>query len=319
MPLAKEYTLSQHEAQQLQTHTLQVHAQVLPARDRLVFVLDNDECLGAWSIASGIHMMFSGYIPVKTGIPVSVCVKVLKDCLVKHYLPNGGARPGTKDTLKLIKFFKDSDLIDKVLMFTSAENKDDWVIFLKECLEEYAGVTGLYDLVLHKDNTNSQRSHDGSTLKCLDMVREKLNFEAGKTKVVMIDDKPHNVIGDGVRVSVSAYRHVVDECHLSDMIDECLDTLQTMYKPIDGKKTYNPSKLIPLIKESVLVHSDGRKKDIKNNDMIYMCSSNQLDDNNLIENCSKTFIEHLPFTQMTRSLSEHIPHPMAMSRSLSIP
>jgi hypothetical protein len=288
--------------------------------NHLVFVLDNDECLGSWSLASGIHILFSDYIQKNTGIPLTDCMKVLKDSLVKYYFPNGGARPGTKNTLQLMKFFKDNGLIDKVLMFTSATNTGDWVTFLKECLEQYAGVEGLYDTVLHRDNTTLHRADDGATLKCLDMVRKKINLQGGKTKIVIIDDRPQNVRGVGIRIPVSAYRHVVDECYLSDMIDEAFDNLQKIYKPIEGRKTYRPVLFKNSIKNAILVESSGRKKDIIENAMLHMCSSNQMDDTSLIENSAKAFINHIPLLKMNRSLSEHFQLiPPTLTRSTSNP
>jgi hypothetical protein len=48
-----------------------------------VLVLDNDECVGAWSMASAIYNIFADYVPKNTGIQVSECLRLFKDCLIK--------------------------------------------------------------------------------------------------------------------------------------------------------------------------------------------------------------------------------------------
>jgi hypothetical protein len=266
--------------------------------------MDNDECLGAWSLASGMYNIFAKYIPTNTGIKVSTCKKVFKKCLIKHYLSNGGARPGTKDTLRLANYYKDKGSIDKVIMFTSAKNTNKWVIFLKECLEMYAGVEGLYDLVLHKDNSESKLSPDGSTMKCMNMVRKKLKYNK-ESKIIMIDDKPQNIVGDGIRVSVSEYRHIVEEKYISNMIDDILETLQMNYKPVNGVKTFSPIILKNIVKNSILVDSNGLKKDIKDNIQIHMCALDQLDDTSLITNCAMTFINNISPIKLNKSSTDN--------------
>ena len=273
-------------------------------RARVVFVLDNDECIGAWSIASAIHSLFATYVPKNTGIPKSDCLKVLKSALVKYYFSNGGARPGTKATLKLIKFYKDVGMIDKVIMFTSSNNGLGWVNFLKECLEEYVDAPGLYDLVLHRDNTPSSVSSDGATMKSLDLVRNKLGFQNEKTSIIMIDDKPHNIIGEGARIRVSPYRHIVDEKHIDKMIDDVIDTLELMY--VFTEKTYAPKRLRHIIKHTILIDNDGIKREVSENTHIHRCPINQLNDTNLIENGVKAFMDHITPLSLVRSISGNI-------------
>lgn len=289
---------------------------------KTVLVLDNDECIGAWSMASAIYNVFADYVPKNTGIQVSECLRLFKDCLIKYYLSKGGARPGTKETLKLIKFYKEAGTINHVLMYTSSPNHNDWVNFLKDCLEQYADVKGLYDCVLHRENTDTKVSADGATVKCLNMVREKMGLDK-KSKVIIIDDRPHNVTGEGVRIAVTPYRHIVDEENLSDMIDEMLDTLQNMYKPIPGVKTYAPKLLRKMLKDVILIDPNGIKKEINDNRLIHRCPVNQMDDTNLITKGMMMFIDHLKPTHMNRSLSGELDissiQPSKMTRSLSVP
>lgn len=291
-----------------------------PQEYNIALVLDNDECIGAWSIASAIYNIFADYIPKNTGIKVSECLRLFKDCLIKNYFSKGGARPGTKETLKMIKKFKDNGSINSVLMFTSSPNRNEWVNFLKDCLEQYADVKGLYDYVLHRENTYSKISADGATIKCLNMVRNKIGLV--NSKVIIIDDRPHNVSGEGVRIAVTPYRHVVNADNLYNLIDDMLNNLQDIYKPITGVKTYQPNSFRKILKDVIIYDPNGISKEINDNRTIHSCPVDQMDDTNLIKNGIMMFINHIKPTRMNRTLSDelHIPYKKLskMKRSLSV-
>ena len=262
-----------------------------------IVVLDNDECSGQYSLASGIHHMFCNYVPTTTGMSVDKCVRALKYGLVKHYLPNGAARPGTKETLSLLKLYKDRGMIDKVVMYTSAGNVNGWVDFLKDCLEEYGDVKGLFDLVLHKSNVVSRPTIDGATVKDLDVVRARLSM--GDASIVMFDDKPQNIVGVGSKIAVPAYRHIVDYEYVSIMLEEILSSLQRDYVKVEGVTSFPPSKLFEPIISQI---RDGVQADIRDNNMKYKCPINQLGDKHLIEKASKCFIDNV-FCQLPLSRS----------------
>ena len=249
--------------------------------EKIVIVLDNDECLGFWGIASAIYEIYASYVPVNTNIPTNECLKVIKNLLVKHYLENGGARPGTKKLLKILKTYKDIGIVDKVVMFTSSRNNNNWVDSLKDMLEEYSKTKDLYDLVINRDNTYLESAPDGSTLKNVDIVLTKLNLNKENTKIIILDDKPQNIKGTNFILGISPYRHIVDDIHIKNIIDESLDILDKLYKVKEGEKTFKPSLLNNLIKHSLLIDENGIKKEIRDNLAIYKCSINQLDDTQL--------------------------------------
>lgn len=282
----------------------------------ITIVTDNDECFGQWSIASALYSLFTGYIPQFTGIPMYKCVEIFRDCMVKYYLPNGGARPGVKEILGLIKCYKDAKYIDKVVMFTSSTNNNNWVFFLKDCLEEYANVQGIYDLVLHRQNTEVKFCSDGATVKCLNMVRERLGIGMG-SKVIIIDDRPGNVRGDGVRIDVTPYRHIVSNDILSTIIDKAVDNLQNIYKPVDDKKTYAPIALRKMIRSTILDNPNGVKIEINKN-LSLGCPTDQLDDTNLITKSVRMFIDHInrPLSRTTSDIDTS--PPPNFKRSLSV-
>ena len=217
--------------------------------------------------------------------------------------------------------YKDIGVVDKVSMFTSAGNDGDWVNFLKDCLEEYAGVHGLYDIVLHKYNTISKESIDGATVKCMDLVLTKLGYQEEKTSIIVFDDKPQNITGSGYRIDVTPYRHIIHETHLNDMIDDLIEKLQVIYLPITGKKTYEPTFIKKMIKDIIFLDKDGHKKDVYDNLHIYKCPIDQLNDKNLIEQSVKAFIDHITPSPLLRTLVESpikLPHPNSMKRFMSI-
>lgn len=286
-----------------------------PKNEYTVLVVDNDECIGAWSLGSAIHDVVANYISKHTGIPTEKCVQVFKKYFVEHYMSNGGARPGTKDMLKLLKFHKDIGSVDRVVMFTSCTNTNGWVNCLKECLEMYAGVS-VYDMVLHRDNTESKETADGATVKSMDMVLERLGFQTENTKIIVIDDRPQNIQGSGVRIAVSPYRHVVDENHIVSMLDDILDTLQEMYQPQKNVKTYNPIMFKKMLKE-LLLGADGRKEDVRKNIFVHNVPVDQRGDKNLIKQCMTTFLNHVEPPALERSTSEYPEKPTQTSRSIS--
>ena len=55
---------------------------------RTVVVIDNDECIGSWGLASAIHNLVVSYVHKSTGISVSDCTNTLKSSLIKYYFNN---------------------------------------------------------------------------------------------------------------------------------------------------------------------------------------------------------------------------------------
>lgn len=253
-----------------------------------VIALDNDECLGFFPLASAMYTLFVCYIAQTTGISPDKCAEIFRDVMVKYYLPNGGARPGTKELLQKIHLYKISGYIDSVVMFTSSTNNNDWVFFLKDCLEEYAGVP-VYDLVLHRQNTKAKVATDGATVKCLNTVRDKLGF-GSNTEVIIVDDKPDNIVGPGIRIPVKPYTHIVSSSILSDMIKEAFDKLGDVYKNITCKK-HSPDKLIGMVENIILNSPDGMKIEIKKN-LSLGRPNNQMNDTDLITKSVEMFRKH---------------------------
>jgi len=135
--------------------------------------LDNDETTGSWGRASLLYRLWVNVVGRKPDASQ----------FVDHYLAHGGARPGLAKMLQELALLKQNCLIDEVVMFTSASNKDGWVSFLKECLEMYADTPGLFGRVLSMQD-DSIRASNGRMLKDLSLI------SPDPFDVVLIDDKP---------------------------------------------------------------------------------------------------------------------------------
>ncbi len=203
-----------------------------------IVVLDNDECLGQFSLFSIlIHY-------AKSPHPIPIDLNAVKQACIKHLFPNGTARPYIKHLFKLLAKLKQMKKIDKVVMYTSApntsNNQSGYIYFLKDCLETYCKTPKLYELVFHRNNIQALVSQDGATIKDLGNVvlpnqklRQKLlQFNSNNSKfiklvnhltkkTIMIDDKPQNIRNRfGKRYGVSAYTVIPHLKHIYNCIND---------------------------------------------------------------------------------------------------
>lgn len=179
-----------------------------------VLVFDNDECIVSASLPSG----FYGFI--KMNYPDSI--HHLKQSFAILF-DSGVLRPGAKQMFETIKEMKFKGIVDKVVMYTSAPNTNGWVDFLKDSLEEYLDCKGIYDLVLHRDNVPIIQTACGATMKFLDRVKEHL----GDANILMFDDKPENIVGNGIICGIPPYSHLITP----KIWDEVLNDFWSRYMP----------------------------------------------------------------------------------------
>ena len=152
-----------------------------------IVVLDNDECLGQFSIFSILYH----YATVPHQIPIDL-TKFKVSC-VKHLFQNGTARPYLKHLFTLLAKLKSMKKINKVVMYTSApnisNNQSGYIYFLKDCLETYCKTPNLYQLVLHRNNVNALITKDGATVKDLGNVvlpKQKLRNQLFNLQQIII-------------------------------------------------------------------------------------------------------------------------------------
>ena len=218
-----------------------------------IIVLDNDECLGQFSIFSIIY----NFANTKSNIEINL--NAVKKSCIKYLFSNGTVRPNLKILFKLLFKLKQLKKIDKVVMYTSAPNdsnkKSGYIYFLKDCLETYCQTPGLYDDVIHRNNINALVSNDGATIKDLGNVifdnnnfRKKLFFVTNKgnnlnynerdfvnyvnymtSKTLMIDDRPQNIRNrHGKAIGIFPYL-VIPELK---NIYSCIDSIPNLKKKL---------------------------------------------------------------------------------------
>lgn len=214
-----------------------------------IIVLDNDECLGQFSIFS----ILLNYSMNKDSIKINL--NKLKQSCIQYLFGKGSIRPNIKILFKLLYKLKKLKKIDKVVMYTSAPNNskylNNYVLFLKNLLEEYCQTPGLYDFVFHRNNIKANITKDGATIKDLGNVilnnkerdilykinnksygilnyKEKdfLKYVNHKTKnIIMIDDKPHNIEKRGGKV-IGVFPYIIIP-NLND-IYSCIDNIPNL-------------------------------------------------------------------------------------------
>lgn len=211
----------------------------MSARKKVVVVLDNDECTGQYVMASVFHSHivnnFPGIID-KNHKDYKKLVKLFSDYYLKinGTSPSkrnigmvGCARPGTFFLLKLLHQYKKLGIIHKVVMYTSASNEDNWVYFLKDCLEEYSMSPGVFDLVFHRETfPNAKVAPTGATLKDLNNVFKHKEINPNKLdkdqfKIIMLDDNPQNIKKSGKNnyvYGLSPYTHMIGKNNLRKFI-----------------------------------------------------------------------------------------------------
>ena len=213
-------------------------------KKKVVVVLDNDECTGQYVMASVFHSHIVNNFPDtvdKNSSNYKKLVKMFSDYYLKisGISPSkrnigmvGCARPGTFFLLKLLNQYKSLGIIHKVVMYTSASNEDNWVHFLKDCLEEYSDSYGVFDLVFHRQTfPNAKVAPTGATMKDLNYVYKHKEINPNKLskdnfKIIMLDDNPQNINKSGSNnyvYGVSPYYHMIGKNNLKKFIQILFD------------------------------------------------------------------------------------------------
>eukprot|EP00656_Telonema_subtile_P029020 TRINITY_DN3187_c0_g1_i3.p1 TRINITY_DN3187_c0_g1~~TRINITY_DN3187_c0_g1_i3.p1 ORF type:complete len:239 (-),score=17.56 TRINITY_DN3187_c0_g1_i3:168-884(-) len=121
------------------------------------------------------------------------------DLFVRHYLERGGARPWLKELLQTLEWWKRSNRIDEVAIFTAASNHEGWVTFVRKCMEAYAGTGVLFGRCISRETSPLATTSSGvRTIKDLSLISTDAEC------VVLLDDKPEYAM-NGYVVGVPEY------------------------------------------------------------------------------------------------------------------
>ena len=193
-------------------------------------VFDLDETAGAWgagSLAFKLFHKFTGRDP-----PI--------DMFVRHYLAQGGARPGLRRLLQTLEGWKRCGRIDEVGIFTAASNSNGWVTFLQECMEMYSQTPGLFQSCIAREDSPLAASETGGvrTVKDLSLVSPDAEH------VVLIDDKPEFAL-NGYVIGVPEYTQHVNITGLVQWMQTEMplvgDQIEAVF--VDDLESYPPNGL----------------------------------------------------------------------------
>lgn len=195
----------------------QVHADVAqekeegtaPIMARRHVGLDLDETTGSWGLGSLAFQVWTtlGQDPQSLVRP-----------FVDMYMVQGGARPHLCETLQTLQRWLQQGRINEVFIFTAASNHNGWVDFLKQCMEEYAGTSGLFGRCVSRCHISSvKRAANGAYhyAKDLSLISPYID------NVLLIDDKP-DYVANGLVLGVPEYEHRVDMTELTKWIKTAL-------------------------------------------------------------------------------------------------
>jgi len=183
-----------------------------------ILYLDNDECLGYFSLISGLYTETVCDYCLKLKLLEKNLDRINAEALfilfASELLDMGFARPGLKEFFYKLKKLKNKKSLDKIIMYTSAErysqtekNYVNWVGFMKNLFEFYSTKKhdDTKDLFLIYDLDHSGRSDeiprespDGATLKSVEVPLKRLGISMDDVKkIVFLDDRPQNIFIDG--------------------------------------------------------------------------------------------------------------------------
>lgn len=183
-----------------------------------ILYLDNDECLGYFSFISGLYTETVCDYCLKLKLEEKNLDRINAEAIfilfASELLDMGFARPGLKEFFYKLKKLKNRKLLDKIIMYTSAErysqtekNYVNWVAFMKNLFEFYSTKKhdNSKDMFLIYDLDHSGRSDeiprespDGATLKSVEVPLKRLGISMDDvSKIVFLDDRPQNIYIDG--------------------------------------------------------------------------------------------------------------------------
>lgn len=202
-----------------------------------VLILDNDECLGSFGFISGMYENLIGQHFLMRKLNEFDKERRVEEKLFINFaiecLNAGFGRPGLKEFFRMIKDFKEKQLIHCVIMYTSAARNNspeekpylNWVGTLRKIFEtsvsHYKPHAMLYDYDHsgRSDENPPRMSEDGATQKSVDVVLERLGIKPERVRsVIFIDDRPQNIWKWDekklVRLGVEAYYYLPEKAVL---------------------------------------------------------------------------------------------------------
>jgi hypothetical protein len=176
---------------------------------KIIFAIDNDECIGSWEDISILYQMLKIEQRREPDVDLFVDIMINTCCI----------RPYVKEFFDKLVELKKQGTVYKIFMFTAASNSIGWVFFLCKIIEKWYGQP-LYDGIIHREMieewhkiNKSEYSNDSGYIKNMNMIRELIEFKESSEKqdfhFIAIDDRPSNIV-NGFAIGVSAFRVAVN-------------------------------------------------------------------------------------------------------------
>jgi hypothetical protein len=197
---------------------------------KIIFAIDNDECIGSWS---DLSLLYGMHIHEKiTDLTVDVFVDIMEKTRC--------VRPYVKDFLTKLIDLKKQGIIYKIFMFTAASNSRGWVDFLAQIIERWIG-TKFYDGIIHKEmiedwHTKKKTKIFNRTgyIKNMHMIQEIISSEIkpeDNLHFIAIDDRPGNII-NGITIGVSPFKVAINVTEVVRLyLPDKYDYLMKKYRP----------------------------------------------------------------------------------------
>jgi hypothetical protein len=185
------------------------YLEVKKSNKKIIFAVDNDECIGSWGDLSLIYSVLKLELGIEPNINLFVEIMVKTGCI----------RPYVKDFFAKLLELKKKGIIYKIFMFTAASDSTGWVTYLSKVIETWFGES-VYDGIIYGEMIKKWHTHNKTEcinnlgyVKNMDMLREIINYKYGIDSAlfdcVAIDDRPGNII-NGIAIGVSAFRVAIN-------------------------------------------------------------------------------------------------------------
>lgn len=170
----------------------------------------------AFSMEGTIGTWAAGWIAYQTYIAYAQTPPPIW-MFVQCYLQHGGARPYLAGLLQVLSSWLESGRLVEVVVFTNMSNSDGWVTFLCDCIEEYAGVPGLFGRCFSFGECPRARTEDGENVYLTDLSRVSVN-----TGEVVLLSHDHRYTINGIGLGMPNYNPDIDTSELEAQMVEAL-------------------------------------------------------------------------------------------------
>lgn len=147
-----------------------------------IVMLDIDNTLGDFGRFSILIRIWKHFDSSNSWPPINIAI---------DYLKSESFRPDLKEFLQNLENKLENNLIKKIGIFTSCNNYNGYIDYLVKCIITYSEIKSETISQIITFEHQDVISKDGATIKDLNLA---LQNNVDISKVVIVDDKPYNVL-----------------------------------------------------------------------------------------------------------------------------